>query len=315
MTILNMPLLKPMLAVPAEPFDSEDYLFEIKWDGYRCLCYLNEEVRLLSRNGKDITDAFPELTGLESAVRQKPAVLDGEIIVLEDGMPSFNSLQSRGRLKDKAKIRRAAALWPAVFMAFDILYYGGQSKVASFLVERKEILKDGVRVQDHLLISDYVLEKGKGFAAACAVKGLEGVMAKGLRSPYLPGKRSGHWKKIRNTREADLVICGYRHGKGGRELGALFLGGYRGSEMIYQGKVGTGFDQKEERYILELLAGLQVKEPVLEIAPTESKGALWVKPRLVCSVNYLALTAEGLLRHPVYKGLRSDKLPTACTAL
>lgn len=121
-SFLDLPVLKPMLAVPSSPFDSKEYLFEIKWDGYRCLCYLNGGVKLFSRNGVDMTMTFPELAGLNSSVPGRPAVLDGEIIVLQNGKPSFHSLQSRGRLTDIEKIWGAAARNPAIYVAFDILY-------------------------------------------------------------------------------------------------------------------------------------------------------------------------------------------------
>jgi len=304
-----------MLAVSSPPFDSKDYIFEIKWDGYRCLSYLNGEVKLFSRNGLDLTETFPELTGLVDSVLHKPAVLDGEIIVLEKGVPSFNSLQARGRLKDKGKIRRAAARYPAIFVAFDILYSDGREIMDLPLSKRKEILRDNVKVTDYLIISDYVFEQGKQFAAACAARGLEGIMAKGLASPYLPGKRSHHWKKIKNIKEADLIVCGYQYGKGGRKLGSLILGGYDGTDLVYQGKVGTGFDQKEEQAILDRLKVIPAREPPLEIPAAERRNTLWVHPVLVCTVNYLTLTAEGYLRHPVYKGIREDKPPGECRSL
>lgn len=312
---VELPILKPMLAVASEPFDSSEYIFEIKWDGYRCLAYLNEGVKLLSRNSIEITETFPELGELSKLARDKPLILDGEIIVLENGVPSFNRLQSRARLKDKGKIIRAAASAPVLYMVFDILFVKDQLVVQEPLNIRKELLGKHVIPADYILISDYVLAKGKQFAAVCAAKGLEGVMAKQIESPYLPGKRSSFWKKIRNTREVDLVICGYQQGKGGRRLGSLVLGGYKDGGLVYQGKVGTGFDQKEEQKLLEMFMKLSAKNPVLEVPIVEFRRTRWLNPELVCVVQYLALTGDGLLRHPVYKGLRLDKQPVECNAL
>lgn len=311
----GIPLLKPMLAVSSEPFDSEDYYFEIKWDGYRCLCYVNGDVRLFSRNGLELTQTFPELAFLSESISDKPAVLDGEIIVLDNGIPSFNRLQTRGRLKDEGKIRHAAATNPAIFVAFDVLYVSGNEIMDKPLKERKDILRDSVKVNHHFLISDYILGQGKQFVSACASRGLEGVMAKRITSPYLPGKRSHYWKKIRNIKEADLVICGYQQGKGSKMVGSLVLAGFDGNNLVYQGKVGSGFDQREERIILDRLNEILTKEPAVNIPVGEKRNTIWVKPVLVCTVHYLALTGEGLLRHPVYKGIRQDKLPEECKVL
>lgn len=268
-----------------------------------------------SRNLRDITATFPELAQLHRYIKNLPAIVDGEVIVLQEGKPSFAALQVRGRLEDPLKITGLARKTPAIFMAFDVLYAGGRSVLEEPLLRRKEILQEMIRPGANVLISDFVREKGRAFAAACAARGLEGAMAKHLDSPYLPGKRYPYWRKFRHTKEVDLVICGYQLGRGRRRLGALVLGGYRDGELIYQGKVGSGFTREEEEYLLALLSRVKVPRPVLALPPVEARRTLGVEPVLVCAIEYLSLTAGGLLRHPSYRGLRLDKSPRECRAL
>ncbi|MCL6635800.1 MAG: ATP-dependent DNA ligase, partial [Peptococcaceae bacterium] len=205
-----LPLVRPMLAVSAEPFDSAEHLFEVKWDGYRGLAYLNGGTVLRSRNLLDLTGMFPELAGLHGKVKELPAILDGEIVALENGRPSFAALQSRGRTGGLKGAACAPAGGPAVFIAFDILYSGGRSVMKMPLAERKRLLEETVEPGEEVILSRYVLRNGRAFYDLCVERGLEGVVAKRLDSIYLPGRRSSHWLKFRHTREADLVICGYQ---------------------------------------------------------------------------------------------------------
>jgi len=244
----KIPLLKPMLAVKSNPFDSEEYLFEVKWDGYRAMIYLDSgAIQIRSRNQKDITGVFPELGNIHLRVNSLPALLDGEIVVMAGGKPSFGALQARGRLADPHRIRRASIMSPALFLAFDILYVSGSSILEETLIRRKEILSGLVSGDSSLVLSQYITGSGILFAKAALDQGLEGIVAKALESPYLPGKRSSYWKKIRHTKEADLVICGYRPGKGGRRLGSLLLCGFKKERPVYMGKVGTGFSREVEQ--------------------------------------------------------------------
>lgn len=313
---MKVPLVKPMLAVAADPFDDQNYFFEVKWDGYRCLAYLDEcSTTLVSRNLKDITGAFPELHSLHRHVAELPAVLDGEIIVLQEGKPSFSALQSRAALSEKNKVQRAAGHLPALYMAFDLLYQRGRPLMERPLVERAQELSGVVKQGDAVLLSERVRAEGKLFYRACVERGLEGAMAKRVDSKYLPGTRSPLWKKLRHTREADLVICGYRTGRGSRLLGALLLGAWDGSKHVYQGMVGTGISGREELSLLQKLKALQVNSATLVGGPAGLARVHWVLPEMVCRVEYLTLTRDGLLRHPVYKGLRYDKSPRECSPL
>lgn len=315
MTTGTLPILRPMLAVSSQPFDSAGHLFEVKWDGYRSLAYLEGRTVLRSRNLIDLTGKFPELSGMHQKVKQMPAILDGEIVVFEKGRPSFAGIQSRGRMNDLKRIGRTSVERPAIFIAFDILYSGGKPVMELPLGERKELLKNMVESGEELIVSQFVLRDGRDFYDACVKEGLEGVMAKKLDGIYLPGRRSAYWQKFRHTREADLVICGYQYGTAGRNLGSLVLGGYRERKLVYQGKVGTGFGEREAGALLEGLRKLEVTEETLVVPREEKRRTRWVQPLLVCSVEYLTTTAEGYLRHPVYRGIRWDKSPDECPAV
>jgi bifunctional non-homologous end joining protein LigD/DNA ligase-1 len=312
----KIPLLRPMLAVGADPFDSAGHIYEVKWDGYRCLSYLEGGATVLwSRNLINLTGKFPELSWLHQRVKQTPAVLDGEIVVFDSGKPSFAGLQSRGRMNDLKRIGRTSSECPAVFIAFDVLYAGAKSVMELALEKRKELLADMVDSGDQIYVSQYITEKGREFYNACVAQGLEGAVAKKLGSVYLPGRRSSYWQKFRHTREADLVICGYQYQASGRKLGSLVLGGYRDGALVYQGKVGTGFSERESEVLLEGLCKLEVDVGVLPLPSAEKRRTKFVRPLLVCSIEYLTATGEGYLRHPVYRGIRWDKIPEECGAV
>lgn len=313
---MSLPLLRPMLAVAAEPFSGREWLFEVKWDGYRCLAYLEKDNTILrSRNLLDLTPRFPELAALHERVRRLPAILDGEIIVPVNGHPSFSALQQRGRAGDAVRIARAAAGAPALFVAFDALYLGGRDITGKPIEDRKEELAESVATGPGIMVPDYVRGEGEAFFEAGIRANLEGVVGKRFGSPYLPGRRSPHWRKVRAVRNADLVICGWEPGQGARRLGALILGAYRGGRLVFQGKVGTGFSAAEEAALLETLPGIEVAEATVDAPRGHLHRPRWVAPVLVCTVRYTAPTGEGLLRHPSFKGLRWDKRPEECAPI
>lgn len=312
----NLPLLRPMLATSSKPYDSGEHLFEVKWDGYRCLSYLEGNTTVLySRNGIDLSAKFPELVKLHGRVNSAPAILDGEIVVFKEGKPSFAALQSRGRMKNIKTIGRTSLERPAVFIVFDVLYSGGKSVMDLPLEKRKGLLEEMVdQGAEEISISQYVHKNGLDLYSACIAQGLEGVMAKKLGSTYLPGRRSPYWHKFRHTREADLVICGYQRGSS-RGLGSLVLGGYREGNLLFQGKVGTGFSEREAAALLEALQKLELSREVVKVPQEERRRTIFVRPLLVCIVDYLTTTSEGYLRHPVYRGIRRDKPPEECVVV
>lgn len=315
MTRINLPIIRPMLAVNARPFDSNSHLFEVKWDGYRGLAYLDGGTVVRSRNLIDITGKFPELAGMHEKIKRMPAILDGEIVVFENARPSFAALQSRGEINGFKKNGAAARELSAVFIAFDVVYSDGRPVMDMPLEERKKLLEEMVEQGEEIVVSQYIFHRGCDFYEACIEKGLEGVMAKKLASRYLPGCRSRYWQKFRHTKETDLVICGFQHDPAGKRLVSLILGGYREGKLVYQGKVGTGFSVREAGVLLEGLLRLEINIPFLAVPKRELHRTKWVMPRLVCSVEYLGTTGTGFLRHPVFKGLRIDKPPQECYSL
>jgi bifunctional non-homologous end joining protein LigD len=302
---------KPMLArLAQEPFSSEAWIFEIKWDGFRAIAYVNEALSLKSRNGKELKYNFPELEELTQLTRN--VVLDGEIVVMEEGKPDFQALLERGQATSQVEIELQAKRSPVVYVVFDILEKDAVPLVDLPLTERKEILKNLVKEGKHVLLSDFVYEKGEAYYRIALEKGLEGIMAKKKDSPYEPGVRSGNWLKIKKLRSCDCVIFGYTKGSGARAetFGALLLGLYDDEELVYVGKVGTGFSQAILEKLSERFQQLKTgKAPFRVDIPGE---VTWLKPELVCEVVYQMVTHDVRLRMPRFLGLREDKLPSEC---
>ncbi|HEY8391251.1 MAG TPA: non-homologous end-joining DNA ligase [Capillibacterium sp.] len=303
--------IAPMLAVSAPPFDSPAYSFEIKWDGLRCLAFLEKATRLQSRNGRTITFQYPELFDLHRQVKAAGVVLDGELIVLADGRPSFSRLQNRMHATSAAGIQAGARHHPVVYVVFDLLYYQGKSLMAQPLEARQELLHQVVTPGPHLIISEAIPGAGQALFDRAAALGLEGVVGKARNSPYLPGRRSPYWKKARVTKSADFVICGYTTKPEGRaDLSALVIGLYTGEKLVSYGLVGTGLGKQEIDHLLHLFYPLRRENPPLTDPPA-LKMVHWLEPGLVCEVEYLAVTPDRRLRHPLYKGLR-ERPPQEC---
>ncbi|NLW55721.1 MAG: ATP-dependent DNA ligase [Firmicutes bacterium] len=311
---MKLPLtLAPMLAVPAPPFDSPDYFFEIKWDGERCLAFLTSTTRLQSRNQRDITFQYPELTTLHRQLRQTCVVLDGEIIALENGKPSFFRLQSRMHATSEQRIKEGRLTNPVVYVVFDLLYAEGKPLLHLPLYRRRELLDSLLIPTEHLITSTYLPEQGRALYSQIASLGLEGIVGKEKNSPYLPGKRSPAWKKSRVTKSANFVLCGYTTNPHGRkDLSALVLGAYEAEALLYYGLVGTGLSQAEIAHLLALFTPLtRAYSPLAN--PPRLASVTWLEPTLVCEVEYLQVTADRRLRHPLYKGLR-PVAPQECRA-
>jgi DNA ligase D-like protein (predicted ligase)/DNA ligase D-like protein (predicted 3'-phosphoesterase) len=304
---------KPMLAkVASQPFSGETWIFEIKWDGFRAIAYVNNVLSLLSRNGKELKYNFSELEELRQLARN--VVLDGEIVVMKEGKPDFQALLERGQATSPVEIEVQAKRSPVVYVVFDILEKDGVSLVDLPLTERKEILKKSIKEGKHVLLSDFVEEKGEAYYSVALEKGLEGIMAKKKDSVYEPGVRSGNWLKIKKLRSCDCVIFGYTKGTGARSetFGALLLGLYGDDgKPVYVGKVGTGFSQEMLKTLWERFQQLKAsKAPFSVDIPDE---VTWLKPALVCEVGYQVVTRDVRLRMPRFRGLREDKLPSECT--
>ena len=303
---------KPMLArVAPQPFSSDAWLFEIKWDGFRAIAYVNEEFSLRSRNNKELKHVFPELKELKQLASN--VVLDGEIVVVKDDKNDFQALLERSQATSPIEIELQEKRSPIVYVVFDILEKDGSTLVDLPLTERKRILKASVKEGKHVLMSDFVETKGKAYYKVALEKGLEGVMAKKKDSFYELGVRSGNWLKIKKLRSCDCVIVGYTKGSGARKdsFGALLLGLYSGEKPVYVGKVGTGFSQTMLEVLSKKFQRMKTDTAPLSVDITDE--ITWLKPELVCIVTYQTVTKDKRLRMPRFTGLRDDKLPAECT--
>ena len=304
---------KPMLAKPMDkPFNNPNWLFEVKWDGIRAIAYVGETVSLRSRNDKELVNSFPELRELTDLCCE--VVLDGEIIVLKNGVPDFQAVAKRNHVTNPLDVQMLASETPATYIVFDILERQSESLIDLPLTERLEILGLSLRKGRFVVQSVTVKEHGVKYYEAAVEKGLEGVMAKRMDSMYQPGVRSSDWLKIKRVRTCDCVVFGYTKGTGDREptFGALLLGLYDGSEPVYVGRVGTGFTDSELEDIKNKLESLKTDEQWFS-EPDIPADTTWVKPRLVAEVGYQQVTKDHRLRAPRFNGFRDDKPPLLCT--
>jgi bifunctional non-homologous end joining protein LigD len=299
----------PMLARIGElPRDQDRHAFEIKWDGIRAILYSEPgRMRIEGRSLTDITAQYPELRPLGRQLGSRSAILDGEIVALdEQGKPSFGRLQQRMHLTGESRIKRRAKEVPATYMIFDLLYLDGRSLMGLPYEERRARLDElGLEGASWRTPRAHRGE-GRALLEASAAQGLEGIIAKRLDSAYEPGRRGGAWVKVKNKRHQELVVGGWLPGEGKREssIGALLVGYHdAGDALRYAGRVGTGFKQRDLDYLQERLLPLRRKTSPFRGTPKPPRGAIFVKPELVCEVEFTEWTSEGILRHPAYKGL------------
>jgi bifunctional non-homologous end joining protein LigD len=315
--------IAPMLATQGPLPSSEDDLswaYEFKWDGVRALARVEGgRVDLLARSGQDITVTYPELRALGEELGSTQALLDGEIVAMRDGRPSFAALQNRMHVSNVAQARRLAEQLPVTYLIFDVLHLNGRSTLGLPYADRRSLLEslelDGPRWQtapsfpgDGALILQTAREQR-----------LEGLVAKRLTSRYHPGRRSPDWIKITTDRVAEVVIGGWRPGNGRRAglVGSLMLGipSPEGDGLRYVGQVGTGFTDEALRLMTERLKTLaSTRSPfVTPIPPERARGARWVEPELVGEVLFREWTPDGRMRLPSWRGLRPDKTPADVT--
>ena len=292
--------VKPMLATAVtKPFDHPDWLFELKWDGYRAIAEVTKnKVQLYSRRGLSFEQRYPPI--VESLARLgHEAVLDGEIVVIDDaGKPQFQLLQGY------AKSRKGRL----VYQVFDLLYLDGYDLRNQPLLRRKEILSHILGRLPNIELSEHIREHGIAFFNAVAGKGLEGAMAKDVRSGYQQGIRSRSWLKIKTHLRQEAVIGGYTEPRGSREeFGSLVLGVYSGSDLVYIGHAGSGFTADSLAGLRTRLAPLSRTTCPFKKKPKSSTPAHWVEPRCVCEVSFAGWTDDGHMRFPVFMGLREDK--------
>lgn len=308
--------IEPMRATLVnKAFSNPEWLYETKWDGIRALCFIeNGQARLVSRQEKEMGFRYPELLGIAHNIRAEQAILDGEIITLnEKGLPSFQLLQARIGLEDSEDIQRLACLHPAIYYVFDIIYYNGFNLMACPLLDRKTLLKASVVENDTVRYSEHIFEHGEQFFHDAERLGIEGVIAKHKDSPYLQ-KRSNTWLKFKTQKRQEVVIAGYTEPRGTRPLfGALVVGLYteRG-EFHCAGHVGGGFNYQSLEHVYGLMQGLKTDTSPFNGLPHTNEPVQWLIPKLVCEVKFTEWTADKRMRHPIFMGIRDDKDPRQC---
>ena len=306
--------VNPMLATAGHLPEGEGWSYEFKWDGVRAIAYIDGgRVRLMSRNGRDISTSYPELARLGLEFGSKAAILDGEIIALDErGTPSFASLQPRMHVSDAARAKRLSASAPAHYFIFDLLHLGGRDLLAEPYSTRRELL-EGLELEGGSWRTPPRFESdGVAVLSASEQRGLEGVLAKRTDSPYRPGKRTPDWVKVKHAFTQEVVVGGWTPGKGSRagSIGALLVGiPNRDGTLDYAGKVGSGFGATQLRSSLSQLAVLECDESPFGpgVPKADAAVATWVRPELVGEVALTEWTKDGRLRHPSWRGWRTDK--------
>lgn len=291
--------VKPMLATPGgTPFDDEEWIFEIKWDGYRAIADLREEIQFYSRNGLSYLEKYPVL---EAELRKQPQkmILDGEIVAYNhQGVPDFQLLQHYAENREV----------PLTYHVFDLLFLNGHSTRDLPLMQRKELLMEALLETSHVKYCDHVEKSGREFFRVIQQEKIEGIMAKKKSSTYIDGHRTSEWIKIKDHQTDEVIIAGYTEPRGSRQyFGSLILATYEKGVLRYAGHAGTGFSEKSLKEIHALLQPLVTDEMPFPEKPVTNMPPTWVKPVTVCTIKYTEKTEEGLYRHPVFIGIRQDK--------
>jgi len=286
-------------------FDDEDWIFEIKWDGYRAIADLSHKNPLFySRNGISFLSKFERVT--EDFEHQKhKMILDGEIVAYDEhGKPNFQLLQQIGDNPNLA----------LTYQVFDLLWLNGHSTEDLPLLQRKELLKEALSETDIIKYCDHIPEKGIDFFNQMKQMKLEGMIAKKADSLYVEDHRTTDWLKIKFTETDEAIICGFTEPRGSRKaFGALILGKYIDGELIYCGHTGTGFNNESLEQLYERLQKLIIKSSPFETIPKTNMPVTWTKPELVCEIKYSEITKDGIYRHPVFVAIREDKEPEEIT--
>ncbi len=300
--------IKPMLiGTEGQPFDSEEYIYELKLDGERCIAYLDIDKTILkNKRSMLMLPKVPELKNIHENVNVR-CILDGELAVIKDGKPDFFEIQKRSMMSNPVKIDMAAKKYPACFTAFDILYCEDRQVTDLPLTERKELLQKAVISENaRFAVSRFIEKNGIQFYNLAEQRELEGIVAKRKDSKYYFDKRTKDWIKIKYLQDDDFVVLGYVPKE--NSMNSIILGQYRNGRLVYKGHVtlGVGGEPFRRKKALD-----KTSCPFSEI-PKGNENAVWVKPELVCTVKYMMKTESGGMRQPVFKGLREDKPPEEC---
>jgi bifunctional non-homologous end joining protein LigD len=306
-----MSRVQPMLATAGTLPTGPGWAYEFKWDGVRTLVDSSTSgFTLTSRLGNDVTVAYPELAGLAGVAED--VLLDGEVVSLVDGRPSFSALQSRMHVRKSVEARRLAARAPVTYLAFDVLRLYGVELTDRSFSERRATLERLEVAGAHWTVSP-LFDDGPATAQAASENGLEGVVAKRLSSLYRPGQRTSDWVKVRFSHRQEFVVGGWEHGEGGRSggIGSLLLGVYEGAGLVYAGQVGTGFTAASLRAMEKRLRPSVMDSSPFVAMPPDVRGRpiTWVRPEVVVEVEFAEWTVEGRLRFASFQGIRTDKRP------
>jgi bifunctional non-homologous end joining protein LigD len=309
-----MPSVLPMLATRGDHVPTgSDWIHEVKWDGMRVLVEMTTRgLRIWSRNENDVTVAFPELHGLAAAVgAEVDFLIDGEVVALGEGIPTFGALQDRLHVRDAARARRLAERNPVTLIAFDLLRLDGTDLRDRPLAERRDQLVS-LGLDDVSWQVPPTYDDGQMLLAAAEQQGLEGIVSKRLSSRYRAGQRSREWLKFPIRPTGSYVVGGYRHETGSQSrIGAVLVGQPTPDGLVFRGRVGSGIAGKAGQLLGDVLRPLAVDEsPFNDRLPRlDREGTVWVSPVLVVDVQYLTLTHDGRLRQPAYRGVRTDLTP------
>src|SRR3954468_3162692 len=314
--------IHPMLAtLVEEPFDDAQWLFEVKWDGYRAVAFIHDgRAHLVSRNQNELTDEFSEIAQAMQDLPVENAIIDGEVVALdEEGRPSFSLMQQRTGMTSPGNRGPRNRSLPIVYYAFDLLYLNGHNLMASPLEQRKALLQQMIPMDKGFLrYSDHYAEQGTALFGVARDKGLEGIVAK-LRTGAYVQKRSREWLKIKITRRQECVIAGYTDPKGSREnFGSIVLGLYdENGELVHVGNAGSGFTASTHAALWKKLHALETDKNPFGDKIESTRRPHWIKPELVAEIKFSEWTHEGerggiKMRAPIYQGLRLDKKPREC---
>ena len=297
-------VVKPMLATQTKRiFNDPNWIYEIKWDGYRILAHIKDgHVELYSRNGHAYGAEFPLIKNELGAVVQD-VILDGEIVVVnKEGVPNFQALQHYDSRTTPGELR---------YYVFDMLFLNGHEMLNLPLIDRKSFIPEVIEGLDHVIYCDHVEGMGKTFYERAIDAGLEGVIVKRKESTYTPGYRSEDWLKVKAVQSDEALICGYTDSvKGGALFGSLILGRYENETLVYIGNCGSGYTNDEQQRLLDLFEPLNMEEkPFKKKINLKGRNPHWLKPKLICEVKFSEWTSNGIMRHPIYKGIREDKNP------
>ncbi|HLH70427.1 MAG TPA: non-homologous end-joining DNA ligase [Candidatus Dormibacteraeota bacterium] len=302
--------IRPMWAVPAvAPFSSSDYLFEVKWDGLRCLLFVDREgrIQIQDRALRDVTPMVPELWRAGTQVPPE-TVLDGELVATDaQGRPNRQAL--RRRLAGGPALLRAI---PLTYLAFDLLYLHGRPLLRQPLHRRRERLLRTVTTAASLAVPPHIEEDGLEFFDACLERGLEGVVAKHRDSIYVPGQHSPFWLKVEAVRRDDFVVIGATPGGPSQPFGALLIACYEDGRLQPCGSVAGGFDEETAEEVARRLTELETPTSPLQPTPVVTAPVRWCRPELVVRIRYSEWSPEGTLRFPIFDGLRPEVHPTEC---